>query len=231
MVVSICQSNYIPWKGYFDMINMSDVFILYDHVQYTKNDWRNRNRIKTKDGLQWITIPVRHCSGQRICDTRISKSNWNVKHWKTLKNVYSKAAEFETYGKIVEDLYLGMDFQLLSDVNRCFIERICQILGIRTEIVSSTTLESLSDRNANLVKVCKDLGAKTYLSGPAAKSYLDTKLFGEHGIEVEWMNYDCYHEYRQLFGKFEHGVSILDLLFNEGAQANKFLRSFDRFGL
>src|SRR5438046_1993127 len=130
--VAIVQSNYIPWKGYFDLVRLADEFILYDDVQYTRRDWRNRNRVKTPRGLEWITIPV-EVKGkyhQRIRDTRISDASWGKKHWATLTHNYAKAPFFRAYREIFEPLYLGSLPPMLSEVNRLFIETICPLLDI-----------------------------------------------------------------------------------------------------
>ncbi len=226
-IVAISQSNYIPWKGYFDMINMVDDFVLYDSVQYTKNDWRNRNKIKTKNGIQWITIPVRQKSlAQKINETQISNSNWNKKHWKTLVTNYSKSKYFKEYRDIFEDLYLNCESNFLSEINYKFIITINKILNIKTNIIKSDKFNLPKEKNDKLIFICKKLGATTYLSGPAAKSYIDKSRFKEKKINITWMNYEGYKKYNQLFHPFEHNVSILDLIFNEGSNATKFMRSF-----
>ena len=125
--LAILQSNYIPWKGYFDMINMVDEFIIYDCVQYTKNDWRNRNKIKTLNGVQWITIPVEQKElSQKICDTKVCLPNWNKKHWQTIVTNYSKAPYFKAYKSVLEQLYLETDTLYLSEINVKFIKDICK---------------------------------------------------------------------------------------------------------
>jgi len=223
--IAILQSNYIPWKGYFDMINMVDEFILYDNVQFTKNDWRNRNKIKTSNGVQWLTIPVNHSTDQMIKDIRVSQSNWNQKHWKTIKQNYSKAKYFNQYSDVFEEHYLNIKTDNLSEINRSFIEKINEIIGIKTKISWVWDYEISGDRVERLIQLCKVTGANTYLSGPAAKDYLDESLFKSADIEVEWMNYAGYQEYPQLYPPFEHGVTILDLLFNVGDDAKKYMKS------
>ncbi len=225
--IAICQSNYIPWKGYFDMINMVDTFVLYDDVQYTKNDWRNRNLIQTKNGLNWITIPVKQKKlDQLINETEIAQKNWNVKHWKTLEAVYGRAPFFNNYKKEFKELYESCNTSLLSEINKKFICKINEILGISTKIISSKSLELTGDKNERLIDACKKLDANVYLSGPAAKSYIDISLFKNEEIDVEWMEYSGYKEYKQSFFPFEHGVSILDVLFNLGPESIAYLKSF-----
>lgn len=225
---AIVQSNYIPWKGYFDLINRVDEFVLLDDVQYTRRDWRNRNLIKTPQGRQWLTIPV-EVKGkykQLIRETRISDPGWGRQHWATLVQNYSRAAHFKDYREVFEDLYVSAHWQLLSDCNRAFLESICGILGIQTRLSWSWEHAASDGRNERLIDICRSVGATTYLSGPAAKGYLDEAMFNAHGISVEWMTYPDYPEYRQLHGPFEHGVTILDLLFNEGPRAKQYMSSF-----
>jgi hypothetical protein len=227
-LVVIVQSNYIPWKGYFDLINMADEFILYDDVQYTRRDWRNRNLIKTPQGPQWLTVPV-EVKGkyfQKIRDTRISEPGWARKHWATLVQNYGKTPYFAPYREVLEPLYLDNQDAFLSDLNRRFIEAICGILDIRTRISWSSDYPLVDGRSERLLGLCLAAGAKRYLSGPAARGYLDEQLFNDAGVAVSWMDYSGYPPYRQLHGNFEHGVTVLDLLFNEGPEATRYMKSF-----
>ena len=227
--IAILQSNYIPWKGYFDLINMVDEFIFYDEVQYTKNDWRNRNKIKTPQGIQWLTIPVRQESlDQKIKDTKISDKKWNIKHWRTISQNYSKAKYFKDYKDIFEELYLTCDEEYLSEINYKFITTINEILEIKTKLRWSSEFELLDGQTEKLLGICKDCNADIYLSGPAAKNYFDEELAKQENIKVEWMDYSGYKEYEQLNPPFEHGVTILDLIFNEGDRAKEFMKSFDK---
>jgi WbqC-like protein family len=223
--VAIIQSNYIPWKGYFDMIGMVDEFIIYDEVQYTKNDWRNRNRIKTQSGTQWITIPVYQKSlNQKISESQISDAKWAQKHWNTLVTNYSKAAHFKSVSLFLEEFYRGEQPDLLSEVNTTLIKLICDYLDIKTKIRHSTDYQLIGDPTEKLVTLCKKIGATTYLTGPAAKSYLQENLFNQEGITVQWMDYSNYIEYPQLHPPFEHAVSILDLLFHTGKEASFYMK-------
>lgn len=222
--VAILQSNYIPWKGYFDLIDQVDVFVIYDEVQYTKNDWRNRNLIKTSSGLQWLSIPVRQESlNQKIFETKIFTNNWHKKHVSSLITNYSKAPHFKTYKEEVLNLYENQS-NLISEVNVSFIKGICKLLDIKTEIIDSRELNLEGDKNTRLLEACKKLNATTYISGPAAKSYLDIELFKKENIEVDWMDYSSYKEYKQLFEPFHHGVTILDLIFNMGSESKNYLK-------
>jgi hypothetical protein len=225
MTVSILQSNYIPWKGYFDIIAKSDVFVIYDEVQYTKNDWRNRNQIVTKQGIQWITIPVKQDSlNQKIDKTEIFLENWNKKHKNTIASNYSKAPFFKEVSEFLFPLYENPS-KNLSEINSSFILAICKYLEIKTQILNSKDLYLTGDRNERLVDACIKLNSSNYLSGPGAKDYLDLALFEKNGISVEWMDYSCYPKYNQATKEFVHSVSIIDLLFNEGKASRKFLKN------
>lgn len=225
--VAIVQSNYIPWKGYFDLIDRVDEFILYDDMQYTKRDWRNRNLIKTPRGLEWLTIPV-EVKGkylQKIKETRISDPGWTRAHWTTLVQNYSKAKFFSQYRDLLENLYLGCEEEYLSKVNLRFIEAICGILGIGTRLSWSTDYPLREGKTERLVGLCAAAGATHYLSGPSARDYMDETLFAREGIGVSYMSYAGYPEYTQLHGAFQHGVAILDLILNEGPHAMRYLKT------
>jgi len=227
--VAIVQSNYIPWKGYFDLINTVDEFILFDDMQYTRRDWRNRNKIKTSQGLIWLTIPVKVKGKyfQTIKETEISDQNWTQLHWKSILNSYARADYFEDYKEIFEDLYLNCNEKFLSDINYRFLVKICNLLEIQTQISWSTDYAIVNGKTERLVSLCKQAGATEYISGPAARDYIDEDLFQQENIKLSYMEYDNYPEYRQIYPNFEHGVSIIDLLFNEGINAKKYMNSFN----
>ena len=228
MKALILQSNYIPWKGYFDLINMADVFIIYDEVQYTKNDWRNRNKIKTANGPIWLTIPVKQEKlSQRILDTEVHTNEWRRKHWNSIKLSYSKSAFFKDHSPLFEALYMDSCETRLSSINHSFLIAINHLLGINTIIHWSQDLSVTGGKTERLVELCKKVGADEYISGPAASDYLDTKLFENNNIKISWMNYEGYPEYSQLYPPFVHDVSVLDLIFNEGPNASKYMKSFN----
>jgi WbqC-like protein family len=223
--VAIVQSNYVPWKGYFDLIASVDEFMFLDDAQYTRRDWRNRNRIKTAAGVRWLTIPVkvRGRYHQRIDETEISDPGWARSHWEMLRQAYSEAPAFSSYAERLEVLYRDCRFERLSEINRRFTEEICAILRIRTSLTSSTDYGSDATRTERLVELCAKAGADEYLSGPAARAYLDETLFEREGIAVRWMDYAGYPEYPQLHPPFEHGVSVLDLILNTGSRARSYM--------
>ena len=224
--IAISQSNYIPWKGYFDLINLVDEFILYDDMQYTRSDWRNRNKIKTPNGTNWLTIPINSKGSflAKIIEIKIADKNWAVKHWQKIKQNYAKAKNFKKYKDIFEELYLNCKEEYLSEINHKFIITINQILGIKTKIRFSSEFEIYGNQTKKLINICKQCNATVYISGPAAKSYFDEQLANKENIQVKWMNYENYKEYEQLYPPFEHGVTILDLIFN--TEATKFMKSF-----
>lgn len=226
--VAIVQSNYIPWKGYFDLINSVDEFILFDDVQYTMRDWRNRNKIKTAPGAIWLSIPmeVKGRFFQKIREARVRDQHWQATHWKSITQAYSKARYFAQYRECFEELYRGPSAQYLSEINYLFLSTLCSLLGIRTPLTWSSDYEIVQGKTERLVALCQQAGATEYVSGPAAKNYLDETLFAEAGIGVRWMDYSDYPEYSQLFPPFEHAVSVIDLLFNEGPNAWRYMKSF-----
>ncbi|HTX02776.1 MAG TPA: WbqC family protein [Candidatus Acidoferrales bacterium] len=225
--VGIIQSNYIPWKGYFDFIASVDEFVLLDEVQYTRRDWRNRNKIKTADGLRWLTIPV-DVSGkytQSIDQTRIAEPGWAHEHLASLRHAYARAPRAKEQWGWIEGLYeTAAALPLLTSVNELFIRAITERLGIATKISRSSEYAGTPGKNERLMAICRQAGATVYLSGPAASSYIDHALWNEQGITVEFKSYQGYPEYPQLHGPFEHGVTILDLFFNLGDEAAAYFR-------
>ena len=221
--VAILQSNYVPWKGYFDLIASVDEFVLYDDMQYTRRDWRNRNRIKTPTGLQWLTVPVavKGRFEQTIRDTRIDGDAWVDKHWKALVLNYRRAPAFAATAAWLEPL-LRQPWAHLSVLNRALIEAVCARLGITTRLGNSWDYAPQGGRSERLASICAQAGATVYVSGPSARDYLDEQAFSRCGIAVEWFDYAGYLPYPQLWGGFEPAVSILDLLFNCGADAPRY---------
>ena len=224
--VAIVQSNYIPWKGYFDMIAAVDEFILYDDMQYTRRDWRNRNQIKSPQGVQWLTIPVRVKGKyhQKIRETEINGTEWTAVHWRTLVQDYRRAPHFKEIVEWLEPLYLSNSPCYLSQLNRRFIEAICNYLSIQTVISNSWDYNLAEGKTERLADLCAQARGTEYISGPAAKDYVDERVFDEQGIKLTWFDYTGYPEYPQLWGEFTHGVTILDLLFNCGKDSPRYMR-------
>ena len=224
--VAIVQSNYIPWKGYFDMIAAVDEFIIFDDMQYTKRDWRNRNQIKTSQGVQWLTVPVKAKGTyhQKIKDTEIDSVDWGSTHWNSLVQNYQRTPHFKEIANWLEPLYCGESYTNVSQLNRRFIEAICNYLSITTKITNSWDYELVDGKTERLVDLCKKAGGTEYISGPAAKDYVDEEVFSKMDIKLTWFDYSNYPEYPQLWGEFTHGVTILDLLFNCGKDAHQYMR-------
>ena len=224
--VAILQSNYIPWKGYFDLIAAVDEFILFDDMQYTRRDWRNRNQIKTPQGVQWLTIPVlvKGKYNQTIRDTEVDGLAWAADHWKTLVQNYRRAPHFAEISAWLEPLYVGASYTHLSPLNHAFLVAICSYLGIDTKITNSWDYTLQEGKTERLASLCAQAGGTEYVSGPSARDYIDPKVFQDAGIRLTWFDYAGYPEYSQLWSEFSHGVTILDLLFNCGKEAPRYMR-------
>lgn len=229
--VVIVQSNYIPWRGYFAMISRADELILLDSVQYTKNDWRNRNIIKTPSGPQWLTIPVVRCFPQTIDQARIAGAGWAERHIRVIEHNYRRARAFdETSSWLFPSLRKAAGFPLLTEVNACLIAEFCRRLGITrtirrcTDIVSRDALANM-EPTERVIQLCASAGATHYLTGPTAKDYLLLDKFEQAGIEVQWMDYGRLPQYRQCWDGFEPRVSVIDLLLNCGSSAPEFLHA------
>lgn len=224
--VAIVQSNYIPWRGYFDLIRRVDEFILFDDMQYTRRDWRNRNKIKTPQGAAWLSIPVmvKGRYFQKINETLISEPSWVENHWKTICQCYAKAPFFKQYAACFEELYLDCKETLLSRINFRFISAINKILDIQTKISWSSDYGVIDGKTERLVDLCKKTDAAAYLSGPSARGYIAEDLFAEAHIDLQYMDYSGYMEYPQLYPPFDHAVSIIDLIFNTGEKACSYMK-------
>lgn len=224
--VAILQSNYIPWKGYFDLIACVDEFIIYDEMQYTKRDWRNRNKIKTPTGLKWLTIPVQTKGNfkQKISETKVDGIDWRDNHWKSIEKNYSRSTYFEDVAFWLKPLYQERTEDLISEVNKVFIQKICNVLNIKTKISCSSRFNLVGDKSERLANICSEAEGNIYVSGKAAFNYLNLNDFAKRKIKIEWFHYDNYKEYNQLWGPFLHNVTVLDLIFNCNNQSRKYLR-------
>jgi hypothetical protein len=223
--IAIVQSSYIPWKGYFDLIASVDEFVLYDDAQFTKRDWRNRNRIKTPHGLLWLTVPVvvKGRFQQSVRETQVTDVRWTGKHWRSIRASYARAPFFEHYQAALEELFLGAVDHRLSAINHRFLIGLCRLLGIETRLTWSMDYEPQGSSTASLVGICLKAGANEYLSGPSARAYLDEQQFQEAGIAVTYADYTGYAEYPQLHPPFVHGVSVIDLIVHTGPDARRFM--------
>lgn len=225
MKVGIIQSNFIPWRGYFDFIDEVDLFIYYDDMQFTKNDWRNRNLIKTMKGTAWVTVPVIYDKlNKLICDTEIDYSrDWISKAIGTIHNNYHKASYYKLYANNLFTLFKSR-FRTISELNININNWIIKILGIETKIRMSHEFKPVGRKTDRIIDILTKAGADTYLSGPSAKKYLEKEKFLKSGIKLEYKSYD-YLEYRQLFNNYEPNVTILDLIFNTGINNREYWKS------
>jgi len=216
MIVSIHQPHYLPWAGYFDKIDAADCFVLLDTVQFEKNGWQNRNKIKTSQGWMWLTVPVCHDFGSKIAETAIdNRKKWSRKHMQALVTNYSRAPYFEDYSGYFRSLFDGT-WERLAELNAEIIGHICRKIGITTEIVTASSLgEFPEEPNERLAGIVSEVGGDVYLAGVGSKAYLRRELFSGKGIEVVFQDYEP-REYPQMFGDFIPGLSVVDVLFNVG---------------
>ncbi len=215
--IAIIQSAYIPWRGFFDLIDRCDQYVIYDQMQFVKRHWHNRNRIRTPQGAGWLTIPVVSKSRfeQPIDEVVVSDPTWAERHWATLRGSYARCPGFVETAAWLQPLYESLAHEpRLTVINERFLRAVAGRLGVTTEIVRDAPLGATGSKTARLLDVCLKLGATHYLSGPSARSYLDESAFAEAGIAVEWMGYEGYPTYPQAWGAFEPAVSIVDLLLN-----------------
>jgi WbqC-like protein family len=223
----ILQPSYIPWRGFFHQIQKADIFVFYDDVEYDKRGWRNRNRIKSPGGSQWLTIPVLN-KGTRSNHVPIKKIHinwdrpWNKKHWATICQVYGKAPYFGRYRNLLEDFY-NRHPQLLTDFTIDLTIALAQELGIKeTRYLRSSCLPAQGRKTDRLLSILRDVGATHYITGPSAKEYLEEGKFRSASITLEYMVYD-YPEYQQLYPPYDSHMSILDLLFMRGPDAPRYI--------
>ena len=223
MKVAIHQPQYLPWLGYFDKMDQSDVFVLLDDVQYKKNEWQNRNKIRNSEGWQWITVPVLYDFGQKIREVKIDTgSNWREKHIKSIELNYSKAPYFDKYFSFFKDS-LEKEWLSLSELNTHFIGFFKKTLGIETELVKSSDLDVKTSSTERLVDICKLLKAEVYLSGAGGEEYLDAEMFNKSGIRLEFQAYE-HPRYEQAYEGFEPYMSVADLLFCQGDKSIEIIR-------
>ncbi|HPR18432.1 MAG TPA: WbqC family protein [Candidatus Cloacimonadota bacterium] len=225
--IAILQSNYIPWKGYFHIIKKVDHFVFLDTAQYTQRDWRNRNQIKTPNGLLWLTVPTNGSQNVKINDVKIDNSqNWSADHFHTLERCYACTPHFEDFRAFLQKIYVENTWEYLSDLNRYLIVEISHLLEFDTEFHLSTEFILPCDKNEKIISVIHQLAGTHYISGPSAKSYIDEDIFAINDIRLEWMDYTQYPVYEQPWQPFVHEVSILDLLFCLGKEkAIRYFRS------
>lgn len=221
MVIGILQPGYLPWLGFFEQMHKSDVFVIYDDVQYDKESWRNRNRIKTANGVQWLTVPVliKFEDHPLINEVNIdNKVNWRKKHLYSIRQNYSRAPFFKKYIDIFEEAYLK-EWEYLIDIDMYFILKLAQCLNMSDKrIFRSSSLGTAGSRIERLINICKYFNADTFYEGKMGRNYINESYFAEHGIKVEYQDYK-HPVYNQLHGEFVPYLSIIDLLFNYGDES------------
>lgn len=226
MIVTIHQPQYLPWLGYFDKINSADIFVLLDDVQYKKNEWQNRNKIRIANGWQWITVPVKYKFGQKTNQVKIDNNrDWQKNHYKSLVINYNKATYFKNYEPFFETTY-NTAWEYLVDINIHFIEHLVALLGITTKLVRASQLKLKGQKTKRLVNICRELEASIYLSGRGGKEYLVLNQFEREGIEVLFQDFR-HPIYRQAYNNFEPFMSVVDLLFNYGHKSLEVLKGGD----
>ena len=223
-VVTIHQPQFLPWLGYFDKVDRSDVFCLLDTVQYKKNEFQNRNKIKTSQGWQWLTVPVTYRFPQRIYEVGVNQTvDWQRKHLRSLETSYGKAPFFEAYSARFEEFY-QQSYEMLVDVNVASLELLMELLGLERKVILASSLKvNTEDPTLRLVKICKALGGDAYLSGKDGAKYMDLDTFHSHQLELVFQDFN-HPEYPQCYGPFEPNLSVVDLLFNCGPESLAIIR-------
>ncbi len=223
MLIAIHQPQYLPWLGYLDKIDKADVFVILDNVQFKKNEWQNRNRIKTAQGYQWITVPVLYRFPEKINEVRINNNeNWGRKHLQAFITNYSKSPCYENYISFFEDIF-SRNWERLVDINVEIIKFLITTLDLKTRLVMASDLELREGPTERLIDICRTLGSHKYLAGKDGNKYMNLELFDKEGIEVIFQDFK-HPEYNQLFGDFEPYMSAIDLLFNCGDNSLEILR-------
>lgn len=218
-IIAVLQPGYVPWLGFFEQLHVCDTFVFLDDVQFTKNDWRNRNRIKTMEGVAWLTVPVLHKFGQSIRDVRTDeRSSWRRKHLQSLRMWYGRSRYFNEMAADLERIY-SQSWHYLVDLDMELCLLLKERLGIRNTVLRSSDLQIESeDKNLRLIEICKKTGCDYFYEGKAGENYVDLELFHSHNITVEFQDY--HHPYYEQLWMREQGfishLSALDLLFNYG---------------
>lgn len=224
MIVAVHQPQYLPWLGYFDKIDRADVFVLLDTVQFKKNEWQNRNMIKTAAGRQWLTVPVTYKFPQRINEVLLNnQERWQHKQRQAIISNYKKAPCWDNLAPFIEEI-LNPSWEYLATLNVFTVRRLAELLGIATPLYVASELATFpDDPDKRLIAITKHFGAGTYLAGSGGREYMDLDQYERSGIEVLFQEY-AHPVYEQLFGAFEPFLSVLDLLFNHGQKSLKILR-------
>jgi hypothetical protein len=224
-IIAIHQPNFLPWIGFFYKMLKSDVFVFLDNVQFSKNSYQNRVKIKSSQGAMWLTVPVLHKFGQLTKEVKINnREQWREKHLKTLELNYKKASFFKPVFELLREIYFKEEWELLVDFNIELIFSISKFLEIETEMIRATSLNVSGKSTDLLINIAKELNASIYLSGKGGANYQDEKKFRANGIELKYSDF-THPVYPQLWGEFIEGLSIIDLLFNCGEKSLEYIRN------
>lgn len=227
MRLVILQPFYLPYPGVFELVRLADTFCFYDDVQFVRQGWQQRNRIKTQGGEQWLTVPVLHEHGQLIKDVLIdNRRSWETKHLRSLHQAYAKAPHRELLLGTLSPI-LSAGWKHLAGLNIATFRALCNILGVDARFSRSSELSLPGRASARVLAYCQQFGASRYLSGPAGRSYLDEAAFAEAGIQLEYLQFN-HPRYAQLHGSFVPYLSAVDLIANAGQSARKLLTGSGR---
>ncbi|OGF51209.1 MAG: hypothetical protein A2044_06805 [Candidatus Firestonebacteria bacterium GWA2_43_8] len=229
MKLSVHQPQYIPWLGYIDKLAKSEAFVFLDNVQYKKREFQNRNKIRTKEGFLWLTVPVvtKGKYDQLIREVEIDNSeNWRKNHFEALRHNYGKAPFYPEHEKFLKDIY-SKEWKKLSELNMYIVKYILDYLGIQIPLYLESELAIEGVKTDRLVNICKKLKADIYLSGQGAKDYIEEGKFAAAGIKLEYQEFE-HPVYTQVFNGFESHLSVLDLLFNKGRESAKIFKDVNK---
>lgn len=228
-VVSIMQPAYLPWIGYFELMDRSDLFVLLDDVQFVRKSWQQRNRIKGPQGVVWLTVPVLS-KGRRfqpICDVEIDVGqNWAKKHFKSLSVAYAGSPFLQDYLPGIAEIY-DRPWTKLRELNTALLLFMKQAMGVHTPLVFSSSLECRKGKNERIIDICKHLSADVLYDAYGAKDVIDVDTVQSEGLRVIFQEYE-HPVYRQMHGEFVSHLSAIDLLFNEGPTCSEIMRSGSR---
>ena len=222
----VLQPTYLPWMGYFGMIDIADIFVFYDDVQFSVQSWQQRNKIKSMNGnWMWLSVPIVRNFGRNIKEVQINNAaDWRKKHWASISQSYAKTAYFKDYKEEIENIYES-EWEYLCDLNISVIKKVAGLLSVRMpQFIRSSELEDISgEKTDRLLLTLKKIGADEYISGPAAKEYMEGNKLEQKGIKLYWYEYQ-HPAYPQIRGEFIPYLSAIDLVFNTGSEALKYIR-------
>ncbi len=227
--VTITQSNYLPWRGYFSQIQNSDYFVFLDNVQFTRRDWRTRNRIRTPQGAEWLNVPILQPDSHHklIENVSVLNDSFLEKHLETIRRNYTRAKQFDPNWKELHSVLFDSYNANLSTFNQKIIKNISKRFALECKFLKANQFENSTDPTQRLLNICLSLNATKYQTGPKAMEYLDVSKFNSKGIEVIWANYD-FKGYDQLWDlDFDPNLSVVDLILNVGFNKD-YLKSLSR---